>query len=451
MRVKVKLPYGYGRAFFGKDKYGKPMFTVSRPRFQILSALKDDGSFLPDSVYIPKSIEMGPEMYQFLNYMPNVAARENEDLHYDAEVEPRPRKNVDDTYAYYGFGNNPDAIGNTENNGLGLIGYGKTQVPRGSLFDTFVYSKKLDTPSPNGENKKSAVLSNILNNSWDFNPLLGPLYEFTDTSYDPNNDPENKGPKPTDHWVPYIKDGKFVFRPDGTQVFRPVPLVQSLPIYNFKHPMYKEDADRAWQLVHDVPSALDWSSWGAAPSYADYNGLINTNKKGDPKVLDYLLANSKLAAKEGYFEDWPDIKKDAYQKVRDVKGLRSVEKLKAAREKDIDDLKKEQDKARIILHSKNHMTEDGAKMSREDMKEAYRRMFFLFAKNHPEVLVAHGVDPSEKNKVAKFVREQGFGKYNVLPSDDAKMLVILDDYKKHKDEEATQSNILDGVREPFNG
>lgn len=455
MKVKVTLPHGYGRSFLGKNDKGVLTFARSMPTFNF-EAFDDEGNRLQEAY--PSTAKMGPEMYRMLSQiLPAIAARHNEGLTYEGKVEQKPRK-AKELYAYYGFGDNPlSAYGPIENQGVGLIGFGETPSPKTSFgkdyagHDNFLYSKKLDAPSPLGSNSRSKVLTNILNDSWDFNPLLGPEYEFTDTNYDPDNDPEGKGPIPTDHWVPR-KDpvtGELMYKDDGRLKFMPVPLVQNLPIYNLKHPAYEEDENAAWDLVNDIDSAMNWQKWGKTPSYADYTGLTSKTEKGDQRVLDYLLYNSRLADKPGYFENWPGLKSNAHENLLNVKGQRSIEKLNDARNEVIAEMEKEQNEKRAQQFAKTHMSENGRKMSGGDMQKIYKSMFHHLSQDNPEMFTSRGLDPSEKNAIVKFAKSQGFDKYNRLPSDEAKMIVILDDYKKNKDSQLTQSNILSGVREPF--
>ena len=76
-------------------------------------------------------------------------------------------------------------------------------------------------------------------------------------------------------------------------------------------------------------------------------------------------------------------------------------------------------------------------------------MLHHLSQDNPEMFTSRGLDPSENNAIVKFAKSQGFDKYNRLPSDEAKMIVILDDYKKNKDSQLTQNNILRGIKEPF--
>ena len=522
MKVKVTLPRGYGRAYSGADRFEK-----SAPTFDV-EAFDDMGNAIQDAY--PSRVTMGPEMYNFLTrIMPRLAARRGEDLNYEGIVESNRKLPNAPKYAYYGFGNNPLGL---ENTGIGLIGFGDTITPGAGSFQfvrdgagnkewkyvpthngfgvdpvtkipNFVYSRLLDAPSPNGLSTKSEVLTNILNDSWDFSPLLAPLFPYTDLEYNKDNDPDKKGPRPTDHWVPKLKaeaeahrgkynvstkngpvtkTGNITNLDDRKMQWIPIPLVQDMPIYNLKHPMWEENPEAAWNLVHDPASALNWKEWGTAPSYADYTGLTSATEGGEVRPRDYLLYNSRMAQKPGYFEDFPnikttfeknkegvyeqqgkdfsDFKKNAHENFRDVKGQRSVEKLQreheeASKEFEEAHLKDMQQKTFDAAKNfnKNHLRPDDAMVNRasnKDMKAFYRALVgkAFFDQNKP-LLEARGITPEEKNAIYHYAKDQGWEKYNKMPDDETKMIYILDDYAKNKKDREQQDNILAGVKEPF--
>ena len=259
----------------------------------------------------------------------------------------------------------------------------------------------------------------------------------------------------------------------------PIPLVQDMPIYNLKHPMWEENPEAAWNLVHDPASALNWREWGTAPSYADYTGLTSATKGGEIRPRDYLLYNSRMAQKPGYFEDFPnikatfeknkegvyeqqskdfsDFKKNAHENLRDVKGQRSVEKINEAHEKEskkFEDahLKEMQQKAfdDAKNFNKTHLRpDDTIKTSKKNMLKFYKPLVgkAFFEENKP-LREARGITPEDKNDVIRFVR-QNLEKYNKLPDAETKMIAILDDFSKDKKNKSTQGNILAGVKEPF--
>lgn len=456
MKVKVTLPGGYGRTFLGKDEVIK-----SAPTFDVM-AYDDNGNRIQEPY--PTKVKMGPDMYEFLSYiMPRLAARQGEDLKYEGNVFQKPRK-TKAKYAYYGYGTDPDDPGNVHTDGIGLIGYGDTDTPNISKFGyingvpNYKYSRLLDAPSPLGSNTRSQVLTNILNDSWDFSPLFGPLYQYKDMEYDAANDPEEKGPRPTDHWVPRVdpKTGEFMRRDDGSIIFMPIPLVQSLPIYNFKHPKWEENPYEAWDMIKDPKSAMDWRFWNKAPSFADYTGKSSrTDKEEKLRPMDYLLYNMKLAEKPGYFEDFPELKSGAHEGVRDVKGQRSVEKITEARKEAAKqfekDYQEEKDKKAAATFNKTHLRpEDTIKTSNKNMKQFYRALVGkAFLPGNEKLISTRGISPEEKNDVIKFAKDQGFEKYNKIPDSETKMIYILDDYKKSKEGKDTQNNILSGIKEPF--
>ena len=102
MKVNVRLPMGYGRAYNGSKG-----FVKASPTFDI-EAFDDAGNKIMDPY--PSKVKFGPEMYQLLKkILPGIAASHNEDLHYngDVEVQRQGRLKQPQKYAYYGIGKNP--------------------------------------------------------------------------------------------------------------------------------------------------------------------------------------------------------------------------------------------------------------------------------------------------------------------------------------------------------
>ena len=447
MKAVVTLPYGYGRAYSGKDR-----FVKSAPAFNV-EVFGDNGNRIQESY--PSIVKMGPDMFKFLSRtMPILAARRGEDLVYKGEVIGRPRK-VKDKYAYYGIGNNPLSIGPTMNEGVGFIGFGDTPAPKthrkdAEGYDNFLYSVKLDSPSPNGPSvSKSDVLTNILNDSWDFSPLLAPLYNFTDTEYDEKNDIEGKGPRPTDHWVPRtIKEDNG----DLKETWVPIPLIQDMPIYNMKHPMWREDPEKAWNMINDPESALNWSLWNKSPSFADYTGSTSRTDKGDIRPRDYLIANLRLADRPGYFEDYPELKSNAHSNFLDVKGQRSIEKISEAREQAVKEFEREKQAEEQQKHNERFYRPDDDRHTGLGKQGGYYKILIHKGLHNPDILKQfEGIlDSSDEKGAKKFIMQPGsFSKYNQIATDEDKLIAILNDYAKNKQENNTWRNILAGVKEPF--
>lgn len=515
MKVKVTLPKGYGRAYAGVDRFEK-----SIPTFNVM-AFDNNGNRIQEPY--PTRVKMGPDMYEFLSYiMPRLAARQGEDLNYEGVVEENRDYKPKHKYIYYGYGSNPFSVGGVDNYPLGPIGYGDEERPKnigafGYLNGkpNYLYSLLADAPSPHGSNTRSQVLTNILNDSWDFSPLLGPLYQYKDMEYDAANDLEEKGPRPTDHWVPRIdpKTGEFMRRDDGSIIFVPIPLVQSLPIYNFKHPKWEENPYEAWDMIKDPKTAMDWKLWNKAPSFADYTGKASrTDKKEKLRPMDYLLYNMKLAERPGYFEDYPEfsskfsgnvddyheyddfinqgfekfddnneedkLKKQQiiderkkqvadkitaarraamHENIRDIKGQRFVEKTSEARKeaaKQFEDAHLKEMQQKTFDDAKNyyksHVHEGDTKARNKDIKSFYRALVGkAFFDQNRPLLEARGITPEEKNAVYHYAKDQGWEKYNKIPDDETKMIFILDDYTKNKKDREQQDNILAGIKEPF--
>lgn len=459
MKAVVTLPYGYGRAYSGKDK-----FVKSAPTFNV-EVFGDDGNRIQEAY--PSAVQMGPDMYKFLSkIMPALAARRNEDLTYEGKVVVKPRK-AKERYAYYGFGHNPlSKFPISENQGVGLIGFGDTPVPNYTLNrdlnssanqDSFLYSAKLDAPSPHGSNSRSKVLTNILNDSWDFSPLLAPLYKYTDPEYNEKDDIEGKGPRPTDHWVPRVDPatGKPILKEDGSYSWMPIPLVQDMPIYNLKHPMWSESPEAAWNMINDTKSALDWHHWNKAPSYADYTGATARTDKGDIRPRDYLMTNLKLAKRPGYFEDYADLdlKSNAYSNFLDAKGQRSIEDINEAREQAIKEFEQDKLAEDQQRHNERFYRPDDSRHTGLDKQGKYYKSLIHNGLLNPEVLnqFAGDISHDDEKAVKKFIMRPGsFSKYNQIGDDESKLIAILSDYSKDKKNKDSQQNILSGVKEPFN-
>lgn len=306
MKVKVHLPSGYGR--FVEDYKGTGPLKAA-PMFHI-SGVSDSGNSIPE---LNRSVRFGPEFYNLMHrVVPGIAARLGEDYSYIGDVESRKHRAPDVKYAYYGFGPTP-LMPNSELPFVHLYGYGNKPIDSGMGF---VYSQELDAPSVHGGKDKSEILTNILNDSEDFSQLFGNRLAFKDPDYPWDQDPEGKqllsfkngkwyGPRFTDVWIPRLdENGRVKRKEDGTMDVMPVPRVASLPIYNFRHPMWLDDPEKAWTMLDDPKALRDWRSWGVAPTYADYTGKVSRTKKGDIRPMDYMLNNLKLADKGGYFLDF---------------------------------------------------------------------------------------------------------------------------------------------------
>ena len=184
MRVLVSMPSNWGRSYLGKGK-----FVKSAPVFKVV-AFDRNGNRINDR--FPSEVPFGPGMYDLLyKHIPSVASNLNEDITYEGYVPKRTKSK--EKYAYYGYGNTPDNGGTKENTqGIGIIGYGDTELPKNMAefgYDyagnpNYKYSELMDV-APNFSDRNSEVLTNILNESRDFSPLLAPLYPYADPTYDP--------------------------------------------------------------------------------------------------------------------------------------------------------------------------------------------------------------------------------------------------------------------------
>lgn len=235
MRASVFFPL-YDRSHFaGKN------FIKSAPRVRI-RAVSDDGSDAFGGRY-PGEVTFGPELYRALR-----------------ETLPRLAQGAGE--------------------GLSLEG---------------VYDPPYRPAGHEGASKRSRTLTNILNGSLDFSPLLGPEAEYID--------PEGKG-RPSDIWVPKKNpDGSPAYRADGTRIFMPVPRVLNLPTYNMSHPLWREDPERAWGLVNGVPDVGSLDEWGSAPVRAGFDGTTEVSEySGKPVPVSYFKEFMTTARRPGYME-----------------------------------------------------------------------------------------------------------------------------------------------------
>lgn len=496
MKVNVRLPMGYGRAYNGSKG-----FVKASPTFEI-EAFDDMGNRITDPY--PSKVKFGPEMYNLLKkILPGIAASHNEDLHYngDVEVQKQGRLKQPQKYAYYGLGRNP--LTNTENNGVGLIGYGDTETPAkesGTPISGFLYSmlnKEEPVRTPKGSISRSAVLTNILNDSQDFSPLFAPIYDYTDLSYDPRlktdrqlvkeelarrkggnisdflNTPQaitsdeindfisKYNPRITDNFVPRIdpNTGGPMKRPDGRRVFVPIPLVQDMPIYNFNHPMWEKDPEAAWDLVNEQTKDY-WEHWGTSPRYADYTGLTAIDDNYNSKMRDYFETNAKLAGRPGYFEYAPDAKNRGREAFRDSKHNKHADRYVAARKQKAESEQMERDSDRLRksqeAFAKNHIASEGSDRKDKYKNSLERGQFYnavvhhIFDEGSDSASIAKdlGVTPDDEKAMKRFAKDNMM-KYNQIDSDDVKRLIILKDFVKSKSEGNTQSNIINGVKEPW--
>lgn len=174
---------------------------------------------------------------------------------------------------------------------------------RGARFKS--YNDWLDTLSPdipvddvkqfakNISVGRSAMLTNILNDSLDFTQLLGPeLRDFVD--------PKGKG-RLTDVNIPRRVG---LWSPDRRST--PHYVRGMYPLYNFKSDMWKDFGPDIYSRLDAI--GFDPSKWGSAESFADFDGYTKLNKAGDAVPLDYLHQALKHY-KRGYYRHagLPDI------------------------------------------------------------------------------------------------------------------------------------------------
>ena len=229
---------------------------------------------------------------------------------------------------------------------------------------------------------KSQLLTTILNDSMDFNPLFGNKLDFVDP--DPDPDPEY-GPRITDIWAPKARG---LWSPKRR--FIPYFETGNYPVYNFNADLWTKPnfistveatpemlarnrkegagmpklikkemkqaenaADNFIDQYGDVISALnkhaektaglnpveqfermglDPREWGTAPTYANWAGATAVSGKGDILPMNYLH-NTLKQKKRGYHNDvdFNTMLGEDYRTVLDrLNAEKSREKTKAA-------------------------------------------------------------------------------------------------------------------------
>lgn len=445
MKVKMKLPWSTTRTQFSPNKIIKyaPTFEVESYYDNGMSARND---------FIPDKVRMGPDLYRFMRDMKAYAASKGEDLTWKGEVAPRPNLGNSNTYryAYYGYGPKhiSDQWRGDDPFNIGIIGYGPTKEPQSDFgaqangVPNYQFSELMEAPSKASLNK-SDILTNILNYSHDFSPLFGPKYSYRDPDYDWEHPDPNHPPRPTDNWVPRIdpKTGSIALNAEGKVIFMPVPLTQDLPIYNFNHPLWQEDPEAAWNLIdeNNPLSQYEFTKWGTADKYADYDGAVKMNKSKyapRPKPIDYYLTNMKLAQRGGYFEDWPEAKK-AKEELARYKAMnkqqRANEEIANQIEAFQESLTPEQRQAMKDATYKRVMLKDGGEVSgvtsSGDMKRQYKSFVNLLLKHddYANIRENNSITPADKAAIVDMCLNN-LSKYNAIGDAKQKGVTILKDY-----------------------
>ncbi len=278
MRVLVSMPKDWGRSYLGRGK-----FVKSAPVFDV-TAFDDNGNRINDM--FPSKVPFGPGMYDLLyKHLPSVASNLNEDITYEGFV---PRRNkTKDRYAYYGYGNTPDNGGIKENTqGIGIIGYGDTELPENMAqfgYDyagnpNYKYSELMDV-APNFSNRNSDVLTNILNDSRDFSPLLAPLYPYADPTYDPRINDETI---PLKKRMEYARD--VMAKRRGLEAFD-YDTAENVKNYSSGFDM-KDKGTRQLDSEHGVPSPV------VSQSLLDDGEARNMLRKNDMAPVKSIEGNA---------------------------------------------------------------------------------------------------------------------------------------------------------------
>ena len=352
MKVKVKMPGNYARHIITEP--GKSD-VMAKADFEITPY--DDDERSPISSLATK-MSYGPEFYKYITrILPREAARRGEGILFSGEVgEPKPKHKIDLPDTYFGH---PiyDYYGGMDED-YGYLGSGSARHPKNVPGFQFSIYKGWQDPQrkryQDSAERKSKILTNILNNSKDFSPLLGPIAPYKDPSYPWDEYPEgdvkvksedynrklrsridqlehelkytsNRNPRDPEEILAEIEDLKssidkgFAPAPGHERipivltdpktgkekkVFIPIPHTLNMPLYNWNSRLFDFNYDtpeKIWQMFSRPDSKSDWGIWGLANAVADYEGNIdesyNTNKP-----YNYLVENSKLVDK-GYFDD----------------------------------------------------------------------------------------------------------------------------------------------------
>lgn len=129
---------------------------------------------------------------------------------------------------------------------------------------------------------KSKILTNILNDSLDFNPLLGPkLTEFVDPKAN------ELGARHTDIWIPRLPG---LWSPERKST--PMTEFGSLPVYNFKSDWWQNYASGEARGLDPVAATKQLgfmpNAWGGGISHAFPDGTTAQTKGGIIYPVDYL-------------------------------------------------------------------------------------------------------------------------------------------------------------------
>ena len=378
MKVKVKMPGDYVRHIITEP--GKPDI-LSKPVFDI-EPYTNNGVLISS---LATRLPYGPDFYNYITkILPHEAKSgrwfgtdDDEGIIFRGEVgEQRPtNRKIDmpDTYFghpmydYYGI----DEENNPEGDKLLWLGEGSVAKPRN--IPGFIHSVYKGWRDPeyrrfaDSAQHKSDILSNILNISHDFTPLLGPKTPYKDPDYPWDKYPEGDikvkdekynqkirariaslehelkyptrlnardkddikeeieywkgqidkgfGPAPGDDIIPLkVKD---VRTGGDKRIFIPTAHTLNMPLYNWNSRLFDfYEPKQVFEMLENKDSKYNWELWNKANQIADYKGDID-KRYNIKNPYDYVVENAKLAGK-GYFDDYArSLDLDAYKKEAD--------------------------------------------------------------------------------------------------------------------------------------
>lgn len=456
-------------------------------------------------------------MYYVDNIVPRFANMNNDDIHYNVALKDKPqlRSHPPISRIAYGYGTNMFDPKKTD--GFNPLAYVSGDEPSKYQFykADFTPYQKIDSDSdfsyiePLSDEEKDTVnsmrpqgrsydgllnrLSNVLNDSHDFSPVLAAPYDWYD--YDwyklPEESRKYPSPRPSPLWTLIIDKETGMPKVDpktGKFKMRPVPDMPSLPTLNYKHPLIVEGDPNTYTALPDAfnkpGDEYDWEKWGIAPTYADLTGQTKmskpTERHPDPEPLeyDYMYENLKRAQKENAYDN--EVAKSGYftgspyetsRAARDrMLRYQGIDAEKKAIQDEVDRLAREQkakqnsevhkaERDASIQNKRNEMQgvksnyqvtmKDGnlSAVPMRDLSMQIRKMVdrpFKRPDMMPKAAKAIAdakISESERQAIRNFIKaspdNSGTNYMLLSDNDDDRMVNAINDYLKHK---ATQSH-----------
>lgn len=465
-------------------------------------------------------------MYYIDNVVPRFANMNNEDTHYRVALKDKPQLKSHPPISRIAYGYGTNMFDPKKTDGFNPLAYVSGSHPAEYKFykADFTPYQSIDSDSdfsyiePLSDEEKDAVnsmlsqgrtydgllnrLSNVLNDSHDFSPVLAAPYDWYD--YDwyklPEESRKYPSPRPSPLWTPIIdkETGMPKINPKTGKIkMRPIPDVPSLPTLNYHHPIIDSADPNTYTTLPDAfnepGDEYDWEKWGIAPTYADMTGQTKrskpTKRQPDPEPLeyDYMYENLKRAQKENAYDG--DIAKSGYfvgspyedsRAARDrMLRYKGIDAEKKAMQDEINMLEKEQmarhnsalhkaERDAIIQNKKNEMqgvnsnyqiTVKGGEAKAVPMRDLTMQIRKMVDRpfKRPDMMpkaakaIADAkISDTERQAIRNFIKASpdtsGTNYMLLSDNDDDRMVSAINDYLKHK---ATQSHndILQSARD----